>query len=134
MGSYFDLDKTLELYKVRNRWQRSFVVFMWQHRLHEDQLPLRVLYLNCCGDGEPRMKSIETECRRFYKFNKTFVHAEHMTVDSKSLQQQKEYFTKLLQQKHYMLAFSVSNLLIRHEDIGFLEIFIHMLDLLDDYK
>ena len=133
MGSYFDLDKTLQLYKVRTPWARSFVVFMWQHRIHEDQLPLRVLYLNCCCHGEPRMKSIETECRRFNKFNNEFVRAEHLKLDNKTLVEKKNYFTKLLEQKHYLLAFSVSNMLIRDEDLDFLEIFIKMLDLLDSY-
>ena len=116
MADFTDLDKTLQLYKVRTRWARSFVVFMWQHRFHNVQLLLCVLYFNCCCNDEPRIKSIETESCRFNQFNKQFVKEEYLKLDNKPLSEKKEYFTKLLEQKHYLLAFSVSNMLIRDED------------------
>ena len=133
MGSVPDLDEILEPFKVRNRWQRSLVQFLWEFRLHEDVIVLRGLWCTYCMNGKRRLTNIEAECRRFRKYNRAFVYAEYEKLEKKSVEEMKDYLTKLLEQKHYLLAFNVCELIIHEELPACFDILVTMLDCLDSY-
>ena len=123
-----EIDAMIAPYPVHSLWQCTYVAFLWA-QIRASNYFLDALYnANCSGH---RLKNIESESRRFKKYNKPLIYNEYEKIRSLSLNAMKNYFETLMKMKHYLLAFNVSDVIIQREHKVADAILLTMLNLLD---
>ena len=105
MQSYFDR------FNVRNLWQHTYLEYVWVHTGDEEDFMMRCL-VNTHKE-QKRLTNIQTECDRFWRFNKQFVIKEYDSIKKKTIGEVRDYLQQLIYQRHYLLAFTLSVLFIK---------------------
>ena len=87
------------------------MAYVWHHAGDPTDYTMRTLCTTC--GIQRRLTNIEAQCDLFWKYNKVFLEKEHDEIKKKTCAEATEYFRYLLQKRHYLLAFTLSVMMIR---------------------